>query len=83
MRKFEIKELVDVNGWKNKFTFVEDLTDEMVKINEPKSTENERSIEIVQLTSMTKSDDDVILEDEIERLKKIIQIILNKQAELI
>lgn len=48
--------------------------------NEPVSTTIE--IEITQLPSMLQSETIRELENEIERLKKIIQIILNKQAEL-
>ena len=45
-------------------------------------TYSTRSIEINQLSSMCQSEEIQELESEIERLKKIIQIILNKQAEL-
>ena len=42
-----------------------------------------KEIDIIQLPSMGQVDLVIELEDEIERLKKIIQIILNKQAELV
>ena len=45
-------------------------------------TYSTRSIEINQLSSLCQSEEIQELESEIERLKKIIQIILNKQAEL-
>ena len=46
-------------------------------------SENERVVDIVQLPSMGQIEDIKDLEEEVDRLKKIIQIILNKQAELV
>ena len=61
-------------------------TDKQSKMDESSISDNlkylcnsSRCIEITQLPSVC---DVKELEDEIERLKKIIQIILNKQAEL-
>ena len=48
-----------------------------------KTDTSSRFIEITQLPPMSRSESIKELEDEIERLKMIIQIILNKQAELV
>jgi hypothetical protein len=56
-------------------------TDEISCLNQ-----QNRGIDVVQLPSQFKSSEDVEVEEmreEIERLKRIIQIILNKQAELV